>query len=76
MKGIILLNGEPYSGEIKRDGAIVYCCDGAYEWAKAKVKIDKNLGDFDSLGYVPDPPSCTKKRVSWGFSSFFPKERY
>ena len=56
MKGIILLNGEPYSGEIKRDGAIVYCCDGAYEWAKAKVKIDKNLGDFDSLGYIPDPP--------------------
>lgn len=34
----------------------MYCCDGAYDWAKGKVKIDKNIGDFDSLGYPPDPP--------------------
>ncbi len=56
MKGIILLNGDPYSGEIDADGALVYCCDGAYRWAKNKVRIDKNLGDFDSLDEVPYPP--------------------
>lgn len=56
MKGIILLNGEPYSGEIDAENAIVYCCDGAYKWAKNKVRIDKNVGDFDSLDEEPFPP--------------------
>ncbi|MDE5943432.1 MAG: thiamine diphosphokinase [Clostridia bacterium] len=55
MKGIILLNGDPYSGEINTDDALVYCCDGAYKWAKNKVRIDKNIGDFDSLDEVPYP---------------------
>ncbi len=55
MKAVILLNGEPYEGEIKADGAYVYCCDGAYEWAKDKVRIDENLGDYDSLSYLPEP---------------------
>ena len=56
MKGIILLNGDPYTGDIDARDAVVYCCDGAYSWAKGKVKIDKNVGDFDSLGEVPYPP--------------------
>lgn len=56
MKGILLLNGEPYEGEIDCKGALVYCCDGAYEWAKGRVSIDKNVGDFDSLPYIPEPP--------------------
>lgn len=56
MKGILLLNGEPYRGEIDSENALVYCCDGAYSWAKAKVRIDKNIGDFDSLGEIPVPP--------------------
>lgn len=56
MKGIILLNGEPYNGKIDGEGAVVYCCDGAYNWARGKVKIDKNIGDFDSLFITPDPP--------------------
>lgn len=56
MKAIILLNGEPYQGAIDADGARVYCCDGAYDWAKGKVRIDETLGDFDSLSYLPDPP--------------------
>lgn len=56
MKGILLLNGEPYSKKIDADGALVYCCDGAYEWACGKVRIDKNIGDFDSLKRLPDPP--------------------
>lgn len=55
-KGILLLNGEPYEGEIDADGALVYCCDGAYRWAKGRVRIDKNVGDFDSLDEVPYPP--------------------
>lgn len=56
MKGIILLNGEPYLGAIDDKDAVVYCCDGAYKWANGKVRIDKNIGDFDSLGSIPDPP--------------------
>ena len=55
MKAIILLNGEPYRGQINAENARVYCCDGAYEWAKGKVKIDENLGDYDSLSYIPTP---------------------
>ena len=55
MKGIILLNGDPYTGEINAENALVYCCDGAYGWAKNKVRIDKNIGDFDSLKETPYP---------------------
>jgi len=55
MKGILLLNGEPYRGAINAEGAIVYCCDGAYSWAKGRVRIDKNVGDFDSLKEKPYP---------------------
>lgn len=56
MRALILLNGESYRGAIDASGAVVYCCDGAYDWAKGRVKIDVNLGDFDSLSYAPDPP--------------------
>lgn len=56
MKGVLLLNGEPYGGKIDCKDALVYCCDGAYNWAKGKVRIDKNIGDFDSLSAIPDPP--------------------
>lgn len=55
MKGILLLNGEPYNGKIDTDGALTYCCDGAYKWACGRIKIDKNIGDFDSLSVIPDP---------------------
>lgn len=54
MKGIILLNGEPYAGDIgKKEGDIVLAADGALAWAKDKIGIDITAGDFDSLGYVP-----------------------
>lgn len=56
MKGILLLNGTPYEGPIDDGNAVVYCCDGAYEWAVGRVRIDKNVGDFDSLPYIPTPP--------------------
>ncbi len=52
---IILLNGEPYKGKIDASRAHVYCCDGAYAWAKEKVRIDENLGDYDSLNEIPSP---------------------
>ncbi|MBP5308066.1 MAG: thiamine diphosphokinase [Clostridia bacterium] len=55
MKGIILLNGEPYSGEIETAGKFVVCCDGALLWATKKgIRPDICVGDFDSLGYVPE----------------------
>ncbi len=53
MKGIILLNGEPYRGDIQDAGAFVVCCDGALRHAEGRVHIDVRAGDFDSLGYVP-----------------------
>ena len=56
MKGILLLNGEPYKKDICADNARTVCCDGAYLWAKGKVRIDENVGDFDSLSILPDPP--------------------
>ncbi len=59
LRAVILLNGEPYRGEISAEGAYVICCDGAYSWAKGKVKIDENLGDFDSLEETPVPPPRT-----------------
>ncbi len=55
MRGVLLLNGEPYSGDIDGKNALVYCCDGAYKWAKDLVKIDENIGDFDSLDTLPEP---------------------
>lgn len=55
-RAVLLLNGAPYGGEIDAEGKFVMCCDGAYAWAKDKVKIDENIGDFDSLPYMPTPP--------------------
>lgn len=51
---VILLNGEPYKGDMIR-GDYVICCDGAYSWAKGRIGIDENLGDFDSLSEQPVP---------------------
>lgn len=54
MEGIILLNGEPYGGEIPKDGALTVCCDAALNWSAGKIRADVLLGDFDTLGYVPE----------------------
>lgn len=59
MKAILLLNGEPYRDKIEKDG-YVFCCDGAYSWAKERIVIDENLGDFDSLTEVPVPPPAKR----------------
>ncbi|MBQ8885535.1 MAG: thiamine diphosphokinase [Clostridia bacterium] len=56
---ILLLNGEPYSGEIDAENAIVLCADGAYDWAHKKIRIDENIGDFDSVKGTPFPPPKT-----------------
>lgn len=55
MKGILLLNGEPYKKAIDDSEACVLCADGAYNWAKGRVRIDENLGDFDSADEIPSP---------------------
>lgn len=60
MKVVILLNGEPHRGPIDAEGAFVICCDGAYSWAKDKVKIDELIGDFDSLTEVPEGVDVTR----------------
>lgn len=60
MKAVILLNGEPYRGEISAENACVICCDGAYSWAKGRARIDENLGDFDSLDEIPVPAPRTR----------------
>ena len=54
MKAALLLNGAPYGGELPKD-RLIYCCDGAYRWAKGRAEIYKNIGDFDSLDEVPYP---------------------
>lgn len=56
MKGILLLNGEPYRKKIDDGDAYVVCADGAYNWAKGRVRIDENIGDFDSAAEPPVPP--------------------
>lgn len=53
-KGIILLNGAPFTEPIDAEGAYVVCCDGALRWAEGNVRIDVKAGDFDSLGFVPE----------------------
>ena len=63
MKAIILLNGEPYRGRIADGEAYVYCCDGAYQWAKDRVRIDENLGDYDSLPIIPTPAPKEKNET-------------
>ncbi len=55
MKGVLLLNGTPYTGRLPQ-GVRIYCCDGAYHWAKGRAQIYKNIGDFDSLEESPVPP--------------------
>lgn len=55
MKAVVLLNGEPFAGAIDTQDAYVYCCDGAYLWAQRQnIRTDELLGDFDSLGFVPE----------------------
>lgn len=65
MKGIILLNGEPYNSSIQKGGGLVVCCDGAYNWAKDKLAIDVVLGDFDSLSEIPEGAIVFEKEKNY-----------
>lgn len=49
-----MLNGEqPKDIALPKDSFVV-CADGAYKWAKERgIRPDCAVGDFDSLGYVP-----------------------
>ncbi len=54
MRTIVALNGQKFQFEFKKDDVII-CCDGAYEHLKSiGVVPTVILGDFDSLGYVPE----------------------
>ena len=54
MKGFLLLNGLPPEC-IDVSGGFCVCSAGAYVWAKKMgIKPDLVVGDFDSLGFVPD----------------------
>lgn len=55
MRVVVLLNGEPYGEKIDDRDALVICADGAYNWAKGKLRIDENVGDFDSVRELPFP---------------------
>ena len=64
MTGVMLLNGQPPKQVEMPKDCFVICCDGAYNWAKEqKIAIDLLVGDFDSLGYVPDDCKTIKYPV-------------
>lgn len=55
MKGIIVLNGEKYSGEIDTADSYVLAVDGGYAFcAERGIKVDGSVGDFDSLPFIPE----------------------
>ncbi|MBR1867672.1 MAG: thiamine diphosphokinase [Clostridia bacterium] len=56
MKTIIFLGGEEYKGIPQIDeGDKIICCDGAYNYLlERRIKPDVVMGDFDSLGFVPE----------------------
>ena len=54
MKCVLVLNGEFSNDYVFADNIFVIACDGAYkELKKRQIKADLVLGDFDSLGYIP-----------------------
>ena len=54
MKCVLVLNGEFSNDYVFADNLFVIACDGAYkELKKRQIKADLVLGDFDSLGYIP-----------------------
>ncbi len=56
MKALIFLGGEDYEGDLKiAKDDIIICCDRAYDYlSKREIKPDVILGDFDSLGFIPE----------------------
>ena len=54
MRTVIVLNGEPCEFDFLKSDKII-ACDGALEYLKKRdITPDVVLGDFDSLGYVPE----------------------
>ncbi len=47
-------------GLIKKDGDILIAADGGYAKIADKASIDLVVGDFDSLGYVPESGNVIK----------------
>lgn len=56
--GVIISGGEPYSGKIEASEKYVIAADKGVLYAKQQgIVPDECLGDFDSLGYVPEGAS-------------------
>ncbi len=54
-KTVIILGGEEYGGDIDFTDAFVISCDRGLEYLKSRdIRPDVVMGDFDSLGYVPE----------------------
>lgn len=51
----VFLNGEEYNGFIDASSCYVLACDGGYKYCEKRgINVDAVIGDFDSLGFVPD----------------------
>lgn len=47
-----------------RDGDLVVACDGGLAACRKRgIRVDLVIGDFDSLGYVPDVENCVRLPV-------------
>ena len=54
MRAIVVLNGESVEFPFEKGDRII-SCDGALSYLKSRnITPDVTLGDFDSLGYVPE----------------------
>lgn len=61
MRVRVFLNGEEYRGDCIEANYTI-ACDGGYNYCLKKgIKVDKIIGDFDSLGYTPE---CAEKYSS------------
>ncbi len=64
MKCVIVLNGDKINDYTFLDGDFIIACDGGLNYLLEKgVKPDLILGDFDSLGFIPEGAkvySCDK----------------
>lgn len=55
MKAIICLNGEKLTNYKFNDDCFIIACDGGYEYlTRNNIKPNLIVGDFDSLGYIPE----------------------
>lgn len=70
-RAFVLLNGNPPSDNLLsliKPNDLTVCADGAFAYIKGKIMPDLLLGDYDSLGYLPDKNLAKEVR-------FYPVEK-